>query len=281
MSETTWRLLQSGEGSGAWNMAVDAALLEAVSAGAAQPTLRFYGWSPPCLSLGYFQALDIVDLDACADRGVDVVRRPTGGRAILHDQEVTYSLALPAEVLGQDHGILPSYHRISRGIQSGLEQLGVRTTLAPGSAGLRVAERGPICFDRPSSHEILLDGRKLVGSAQVRRGGALLQHGSILIEPRLENLVACLKPSPWETGSVQQLARSVIGLTEVGLVERAAIAQAVAWGIAREFGVGLRPGRLSPAESAFATAIMESDPRVDHAHSRVSPAGAQKATRTR
>src|SRR5919204_6965449 len=102
MSETTWRLLQSGEGSGAWNMAVDAALLEAVSAGAAQPTLRFYGWSPPCLSLGYFQAPDIVDLDACADRGVDVVRRPTGGPAVLAQPAGPHRLALPPDALGPE-----------------------------------------------------------------------------------------------------------------------------------------------------------------------------------
>src|SRR5919201_1280720 len=277
MSKATWRLLQSGEGSGAWNMAVDAALLEAVNTRMAQPTLRFYGWRPPCLSLGYFQSLEIADLDACADRGVDVVRRPTGGRAILHDLEVTYSLTVPADVLGQDHGILPSYHRISRGIQSGLEQLGVRTMLAPVSAGLRVAEGGPICFDRPSSHEILLHGRKLVGSAQVRRGRALLQHGSILIEPRLQNLVACLKSSP----PIRQLTQSVIGLAEVGLVDRVAIAQAVAQGISREFGVSLRPGRLSPRESAYAGGLMESGPQFDHPDGRVSAGGPPKATRTR
>src|SRR5205823_2859721 len=129
-------------------------------------------------------------------RGVDIVRRPTGGRAILHDRELTYSLTLPASLLGEERAILPSYCRISRALQSGLRQLGVSTTLAPESAALLVGDHGPVCFDRASAHEILLNGRKLVGSAQVRKGSALLQHGSILIEPRVDALMACLGLPP-------------------------------------------------------------------------------------
>src|SRR6266568_985857 len=173
-----WRLLLDKPASGAWNMAVDEVLLDGVATGTAPPTLRFYEWTPPCLSLGYFQPFD-------------VVRRPTGGRAILHDRELTYSIALPASVLGQDGGVLPSYYRLSLALQDGLRRLGVPATLAPESAGSSAAH-GPVCFDRPSAHAILLPGRKLVGSAQMRRGGGLLQHGSILIEPRIDKLLACL-----------------------------------------------------------------------------------------
>src|SRR6202022_3122798 len=161
-----WRLLVDAPAGGAWNMAVDEVLLDGVAAGAAGPTLRFYGWRPACLSLGYFQPFDVVDLDACRALGIDIVRRPTGGRAILHDRELTYSVALPASVLGSDGGVLPSYYRLSLALQEGLRLLGVPATLAPESAAGGSPEHGPACFDRPSAHEILVEGRKLVGGAQ-------------------------------------------------------------------------------------------------------------------
>jgi lipoate-protein ligase A len=230
-------------------MAVDEVLLDGVANGAA-PTLRFYGWLPPCLSLGYFQRFEVVDSNACRTMGIDVVRRPTGGRAILHDAELTYSLALPVSVLGQDRGILPSYHRISRALQAGLDALGVRTTMAPESAAPVAAEHGPICFDRPSAHEILLDGRKLVGSAQVRRGNAILQHGSILIEPRLERLLACLRRSPIDPPATPEaLQASVVGLAELGIRDRNRLAAAIASAVEREFLGRLVPGGLSQAEN--------------------------------
>src|SRR5438874_408787 len=126
-----WRLLVDAPASGAWNMAVDEVLLDGVAAGTTPPTIRFYGWTPPCLSLGYFQPFDVVDLDSCRALGVDIVRRPTGGRAILHDREVTYSVVLPASVLGQDGGVLLSYHRLSLALQDGLRRLGVPLIEAP------------------------------------------------------------------------------------------------------------------------------------------------------
>src|SRR5881394_1227903 len=169
-----WRLLVDAPLVGAWNMAVDEVLLDGVAAGTTPPTIRFYGWNPPCLSLGYFQPFDVVDVDGCRALGVDVVRRATGGRAILHDRELTYSVALPASVLGHDGGILPSYYRLSLALQTGLRRLGIDVSLAPESEAPNRALHGPACFDRPSAHEILLHGRKLVGSAQVRRAGALL-----------------------------------------------------------------------------------------------------------
>src|SRR5947207_15142687 len=125
-----WRLLLDKPSSGAWNMAVDEVLLDGVAAGTAPPTLRFYEWTPACLSLGYFQPFDVVDLDGCRALGVEVVRRPTGGRAILHDRELTYSVALPASVLGHDGGVLPSYYRLSLLLQDGLRRLGVAATIA-------------------------------------------------------------------------------------------------------------------------------------------------------
>src|SRR3982074_669972 len=134
-SDAAWRLLLDPPAPGAWNMAVDEVLLDGVAAGTTPPTLRFYEWMPPCLSLGYFQPFDVVDIDGCRALGIEVVRRPTGGRAILHDRELTYSVALPASLLGHDGGVLPTYYRLSLALQDGLCRLGVPATLAPGSVG--------------------------------------------------------------------------------------------------------------------------------------------------
>src|SRR5207253_884642 len=180
--------LTAGDPEGSVNMADDQVLLDGVAAGNAPPTLRFYSRTPACLSLGYFQPFSIVNVEGCRGLGIDIVRRPTGGRAILHDRELTYSVALPASVLGHDAGILPSYRRLSLALQAGLARLGIEVSLAPESEAPSRAGQGPVCFDRPSAHEILLRGRNVVGSAQVRRAGALLQHGSIVIEPQLATL---------------------------------------------------------------------------------------------
>lgn len=261
MSDLSWRLLIDEPAAGAWNMAVDDVVLDGVACGTAPPTLRFYGWIPACLSLGYFQSFSVVDVEACRRLGVDIVRRPTGGRAILHDREVTYSIALPARILGHDRGILPSYHRISRALQTGLTRLGVVTTMAPESAAAASGDRGPICFDRPSAHEILLDGRKLVGSAQVRRANALLQHGSILIEPRMATMIECLRlpvPAAGPDGQTRAIQDGVIGLAEAGIVDRGKIVGAIAQAMAAEFDVALRPGALTAPERVQANDLMVS-----------------------
>lgn len=278
MSEQSWRLLVDGAASGPWNMAVDEALLGAVAAGTAPCSLRFYRWSPPCLSLGYFQPFEIVDLDACTRLGVEVVRRPTGGRAILHDAELTYSIALPAQVLGNDAGILPSYHRISRGLQAGLASLGVMTAMADESGARRPGHEGPICFDRPSAHEILLGGRKLVGSAQMRRGGAILQHGSVLIDARMDRLVACLRNRPKESSAA--MAALAVGLAEVGVASVKDLVAAISSGIAREFHAELVPGALADQERRDA-ALLEGKYRSPEWTHRPLLVGTGETTRTR
>jgi len=236
-------------------MAVDEVLLDGVAEGGAPPTLRFYGWAPPCLSLGYFQPFEVVDVAGCRRLGVDVIRRPTGGRAILHDRELTYSVALPLRLLGEDGAVLPSYHRVSLALERGLTRLGAPVVLAPESAAQAGPTHGPVCFDRPSAHEILLNGRKLVGSAQVRRATAILQHGSILIEPRMERLLACLRIPDGLGGRIED---GVAGLHEVGDFEPATIAGALAAAFAQQFGVNLVPGRLRPDERRAARGLAAS-----------------------
>jgi len=282
MSEPAWRLLIDPPASGAWNMAVDEALLDSVAAGRSPATLRFYLWTPACLSLGYFQTFDVVDVDGCRARGVEIVRRPTGGRAILHDRELTYSVTLPASVLGQEAGIVPSYHRLSLALQAGLQDLGIPATLAPVVASPAGGEQGPVCFDRPSAHELLLGGRKLVGSAQVRRGSALLQHGSIVIEPRIGTLLECLRLDGLDRREeARRLEGVVAGLAEVGEFDPDRIAQVVATAFGRRFGVAVRPGRLEVDELAAARSLARSKYQSAAWTERPLAEMGQKTTRTR
>ncbi|HHW14117.1 MAG TPA: lipoate--protein ligase family protein [Firmicutes bacterium] len=233
-------------------MAMDEAVLEAVGRGDAPPTLRFYGWDPPALSLGYFQDREReVDLAGCAAQGFDCVRRPTGGRAVLHAEEVTYALVVPETHPGFGGSISETYRAIGEGLAAGLRRLGVPAEMAP--AERRGGwERSAACFDSPSFYELVVDGRKLVGSAQVRRFGAILQHGSILLRFDVDQLLRCLAMAPGSgrerlrrglvahVASLEQVLGRVPGFAEV--------AAAVAAGMAEAFGVKLVPGELTPAE---------------------------------
>lgn len=185
-----WRLLDTPPAPGAWNMAVDEALAGSVRAGG-PPVLRVYRWSPPCLSLGRNQPTDGYDRDEIRGRGLDVVRRPTGGRAVLHHRELTYSVAMRDGVLG---GPRQSYAAINRALVAGLARLGVSARLQPaGAARAPVPSLAP-CFEQPVEGEVTAGGRKLVGSAQRRDRGVLLQHGSLPIEDDQSAVAALLRP---------------------------------------------------------------------------------------
>ena len=179
-------------------MAVDEAVLHALADGLGQPTLRFYQWDPPCLSLGYNQPWAEVDEAACARLGYTWVRRPTGGRAILHTDELTYSVLVPVEDPRVAGGIVESYRRLSTGLLAGLRNLGAEVFQAQMGA-MANPDQGAVCFDTPSHYEITVTGRKLVGSAQVRRRGVVLQHGTLPLRGDLGRIFGCLRapePSP-------------------------------------------------------------------------------------
>lgn len=171
-----WRLIYDNPAVGAWNMAVDEAIMEAVGAGQVSPTLRLYGWEPACLSLGYGQRSSDVDFAHVQSLGWDVVRRPTGGRAILHTDELTYSLSLPVDDDLASGSVVDSYRRISGALVKALSDLGAVPHADQQSEQLEIS---PVCFETPSHYEITVEGRKLVGSAQTRRKQAILQHGSL------------------------------------------------------------------------------------------------------
>lgn len=173
-----FRLIYDGLHDGATNMARDEAISRAVSAGTQLPTLRLYGWQPPSISLGQSQRIRTVDEVACRADGVDVVRRPTGGLAILHTDELTYSLSLPIQHPIAEGDVMTSYRRIARAIIATLQRLGVPDASADAVAKEDKA-KGPVCFEAPSDYEVVGGGKKLVGSAQWRRVDGVLQHGSL------------------------------------------------------------------------------------------------------
>lgn len=183
MSRSGWRLLITEATDGATNMAIDEALWRGRQAGISPPTLRFFAWAPPTVSLGYGQPLNAdVDLVACRALGVGLVRRPTGGSAIYHDgpeRELTYSVVASAEDLGLSSDLLETYRWIGTALLRGLNGLGAGAELVP-----VMGSDGPIpafCFARTGRYEIEVGGRKLVGSAQRRQGPCFLQHGSVLL----------------------------------------------------------------------------------------------------
>ncbi len=182
-----WHYIDSGDNLGAYNMAVDEELLARAQAGDCTPVLRFYGWTPPAVSIGRFQDLKTaVNAEACRKRGFDIVRRITGGRAVLHYRELTYSVIARTDSRLFPSNVLGTYKVIASGLLAGLANLGIPAEMV--SRGGRHAElvkksgKDPSCFSSPSWYEILAGGRKIVGSAQRRMRGAFLQHGSILIE---------------------------------------------------------------------------------------------------
>lgn len=190
-----WRLINSGAQTGAMNMALDEALLRSVANGQSTPILRFYRWAPATVTLGYAQSVHKdLDLDVCKEAGLDVVRRSTGGRAVLHDHEVTYSVIAPLNSGVFGNSVLDCYRVISEVLLKTLLQLGLPAQLVPGRprGGHKNATRA-VCFSAPSQYELVVEGRKVAGSSQKRHGQAFLQHGSIPLEMDLDLLGEALK----------------------------------------------------------------------------------------
>lgn len=258
-------------------MAVDEAILEAVEARAVPPTLRLYGWQPPAVSLGYFQEWErTVNEEACRAAGVEVVRRPTGGRAVFHCEEVTYSVALPPGHPMAGRTVMDGYRRISEALAAGLRRLGIDARLAqpaaPAGRG-REALAGA-CFDAASRYELEWEGRKIAGSAQVRRAsGALLQHGSIprRFDPELtarllapggqgERFLALVLRD--RAASLEQAAGRPVSFAEA--------CSAIAQGFAEAAGVEWMVGDLTDHEEARARRL-EQERYGDERFNRVRP----------
>jgi lipoate-protein ligase A len=251
-----WRLLDTGPADGFTNMAIDEAILESYAAERRLPTLRFYTWSPPTLSLGYGQPIEAdINLTQCRALGIDVVRRPTGGRAVLHDHELTYSVVIRADDPRVTSGVLAAYLAISQALIRGLSYLGIAAELLPLRRGafLPSDDASPVCFATPSSYEVAVAGRKIIGSAQRRARGVIMQHGSIPISHDLGRLRAVFSSSPRGSRSAHgelEYQAHMTSLQEAGgcVYHYAEVVAALTRGIAEAWEVDLLPGQLTAAE---------------------------------
>ncbi|MCS7282985.1 MAG: lipoate--protein ligase family protein [Anaerolineae bacterium] len=248
-----WRLIRSAPADGATQMAVDEAIWQSVASGLAPPTLRLYAWDPPCLSLGRNQSVMEVDREALARAGYDLVRRPTGGRAILHIDELTYSVALPLEHPLARGDVPSSCRRISEGLLAALRSLGVWNATAYQEKPATPV--GPVCFETPGEFEIVVGGRKLIGSAQARGRGGLLQHGALPLFGDIARICAFLRPSP-DPERVRARATTLSEALgrEVSWDEAA---EAVVVGFQQAFGLVLEERDLLPHETELALRLRE------------------------
>jgi lipoate-protein ligase A len=259
----TWRVVNSGTASAAMNMAMDEAMLLAHSTGNVPPTIRFYAWQPAAVSIGYFQkAAAEIDLNECKRQEIDVVRRLTGGRAVLHDCELTYSLVVKEDYPSIPATITASYFHFSRGLVEGLKQLGVEAEMSMprGAYGQRSkVPSSAACFDAPAHYELTYERRKLVGSAQVRKQGVILQHGSILIRFSAEKMAAILK---MPSAEMRERTRDMLSHRATCLEE--ILGRSVSWqevysvlpgSFAAALGIDIEAGELSAQERETAAQL--------------------------
>src|SRR5258706_4725541 len=237
--KTQWRLLMTEPLDGPLNMAIDEAILREVAIAQSPPTLRFFDWTPACVSLGYAQPDTDADLARLEERGWDIVRRPTGGKAILHTDELTYSVITPQTDPRMQGGIVESYRRISLGLVHGLELMDLiarndkvyahdESAETPTALTTNTSKDNPVCFEVPSNYEITVIGKKLIGSAQARKQGVVLQHGSLPLRgdiARICDALAFPDEAARETAKERVRARAITlegALGEVLSWERAA-----------------------------------------------------------
>lgn len=209
-----WLFVDTGRLAPALNMALDEVMLIKVSEGIMPPVLRFYGWQPAGLSLGYFQkSKGKIDVEGASSRGIEIVRRPTGGLAVFHDNELTYSAIIPESHEKMPHSIAGAYHVLSQGLVKGYQQLGIEAGLAIPEG--RLGKSGTaVCFEEPSWYELVIDGKKAAGSAQTRQRGVILQQGSI---PLTMDDVELFDLFIYPNEKVKQRARKAFGQKAVAI----------------------------------------------------------------
>jgi lipoate-protein ligase A len=233
-------------------MALDESILEHIGRGESMPTLRLYAWDPACLSLGHAQPFADVDVQRLKERGWEVVRRATGGRAILHTDEITYSVIAPNDEPRVAGTVLQSYNRLAQALLLAVKQLDLPVEMKEGKAADGSAAN-PVCFEVPSTYEITVDGKKLIGSAQARKKEGVLQHGSLPLTGDLTRICQALvfeNESAREEASKRLLSRattveSVLG----GEVSWETAAEAFIYAFESQLGLSLKQGELSESES--------------------------------
>lgn len=246
-----WRIIISDPHPGAINMAMDSAILSAVGRDEVLPTLRLYRWNPPCLSLGYSQPYSDIDIQNLRKKGWDVVRRPTGGRAILHTDELTYAVIGPRTEPRLEGGLLQSYRRLSTALAEALSILGLPIEVHLGNNP--AAQDQAVCFENPSDFEITVDGKKIIGSAQARKKEGILQHGTLPLQGNLGRITEVLH---YGSSELQLQAENKL-LQKATTVEKV-LGHQVSWedaalafqtGIQKVLNLKFIPGELTAAET--------------------------------
>jgi lipoate-protein ligase A len=241
-------------------MAVDEAILEHIGRGESLPTLRLYAWDPACLSLGHTQPFADVDTARLQARGWEVVRRATGGRAILHTDELTYSVTGSAEEPILAGGVLESYNRLAQALFLAVKDIGLPVEIKEGKT-TNGTTPNPVCFEVPSTYEITVHGKKLIGSAQARKKEGVLQHGSL---PLTGDLTRICQALVFESEAAREEASKRL-LTKATTVE-SVLGRAVPWETAaqafvRAFETQLElcfeKGELSESESRRAEELVK------------------------
>lgn len=244
---TEWRFIDSGPCAASYNMALDEAIALSVRKGTSAPTLRLYGWERPSVSLGSFQKTTDINYRYCVDNGIPVVRRPTGGRGILHGDELTYSFSSRNEGFFSG-GLLDSYRQLSAAFKSALELLGLDVTMKKERESGTTLNRTALCFRSTSYGEISFQAKKLIGSAQKRWKDGLLQQGSLpyAIDEEGTRKIFSLSPSA-------ELKDGMIGLREAlpGL-DPERLGDAIRVSFEKAFLIRFRRSDLSPEEDRFA-----------------------------
>jgi len=259
--KTTWRVIEHPPANGAWNMAVDEAILESVYKGLSLPTLRLYAWDPACLSLGHAQPFSDVDTTTLLDYGWTVVRRPTGGRAILHIDELTYSVIAPETEPRVSGGVLESYLRLSQALLEALKLLGLSPRALEKPTANNANRNNPVCFEVPSNYEITVKDKKLIGSAQARRKEGILQHGSLPLYGDLSRIIEALKfdhQDGKERAKIRLLAHATTLERELRQkIEWQQACNAFKAGFSSILNLELRSGELTDEEKLRALILMQ------------------------
>jgi lipoate-protein ligase A len=265
----SWRLLitpAERATRGAWNMAADEAILEHIGRGASSPTLRLYAWTPACLSLGHAQPFADVDTLRLRQHGWEVVRRATGGRAILHTDELTYSVIAPPDEPRVAGSILESYNRLAQALLLAVKSLEIPVEMKEEVAHDSMLRNNPVCFEVPSTYEITVNGKKLIGSAQARKKEGVLQHGSLPLTGDLARICQALvfeNEMARENASNRLLERATTVESALGrAVSWEQAAQAFRQAFEAQLGISLERGELSESESRRADELVRE--KYDH-----------------
>jgi lipoate-protein ligase A len=257
-----WRLIINSPAEGSWNMAVDEAILEFVGKKEKLPTLRLYSWNPYCLSLGHAQSIADVNLHSLNVKGWGLVRRPTGGKAILHADEITYAIIAPADEHIVGGTVLESYQRLSKALLAALMLLGIQGDSKLKESSYRSLSTNPICFESPSDYEITANGKKIFGSAQVRRLQGVLQHGSMPIFGDITRITQVLNYSSLAEKKIADgnLLRNAGTLKDIThkLISWCNISDALIRGFSKEFNITFIQDCLSIGEIYRAKEIVRS-----------------------